>query len=983
MSSRSRRQSKEKGKGKSIDRSTEWSDWVWDEDNGCWIASRTGPDGEPEYDYRLPAESQAPRGNSVAQKASSVSLDTYPSSYSAEPPQPQYTSDDNAFPKEQSTYINFTHYPSHTAYEDTPVDNKPTGSLHTDTPTQTMSGLTINDGTMYEPDSDVFLSQPTNKHISTGSSSDVRTNQKEQGQMSQGNPNSRLYGQQQEYDATGEYTFRPRSDADSSTYKKDRRVRGTKGDSEQLDSSYKVRKKDYKKFFVVGKVFSTLWTEPFEGARNDQTQEFVTFTSPGQYDSVLMSRIRRFVVVKASNRACTCLPVTSYQGLGVNKDRLNLNEHGVIYSHKRPQPVAGMNKPPLKIKLLKRNAPFRDSSLINYGRVYTVETNVKVKEIGDLDSQSRRNLLANFNSAFFTDDGDEAHAPSIPPSYTNVDFGGVGTGAYAGHSSGATYDQYASSSDYATGTSSANYPSTLHSGRHPYSYGTEPICVNEQGNTIGHNYIISIQNSQQPNNSSDYTRLSDAGPYKNDHSLNTSSHNASLYGKYDTDHGSTDPSYGISIPSIKDKLSTKAPIDDSFDDTGVRGNSVAKSFALPGEDNRNSLKRLKSGNHTDKHDSITPTTSLDSHKDPTKIPSMYQMKSGAETVSDTKQIQSDHTSPETIESQFAAAEDSQAGISSSIFEALSQTFPSHIKNDFLLEGNQMIQSSLSISNSPSTASLSTVGSSYQTNPTSVFSVTSSPNIGERIVKFFLDDQKLKRSLQEAMGSVSPKYFQRKFRQNLKLFSEDLQSENARPMMAQAARAIRRHSRNTAINIGSSLEDELQARTLKKTRPPKELGHDDDDGLDDDGPEDLNDNPNDEDAGDGFFKEFEEVLLASASLQILRDRLELLVHPNSIREALLGTWPISCARTMPFELTYKVIWNARNYLKTYFPSGQLLGDVMTLSGDILRAQAMSCRDYLKIFWPSTGILVLEALENMLQKGGKGQTPFNRRLFALQV
>jgi hypothetical protein len=43
-----------KSMGKSIDRSTAWSEYIWDESGQFWWSSRTGPSGEVEYDYRYP-----------------------------------------------------------------------------------------------------------------------------------------------------------------------------------------------------------------------------------------------------------------------------------------------------------------------------------------------------------------------------------------------------------------------------------------------------------------------------------------------------------------------------------------------------------------------------------------------------------------------------------------------------------------------------------------------------------------------------------------------------------------------------------------------------------------------------------------------------------------------------------------------------------------------------------------------------------------
>ena len=45
----------EKQKGKAVDLSTEWSEWGWDR-RGRYFASRSGPNGEVEYDYYYPED---------------------------------------------------------------------------------------------------------------------------------------------------------------------------------------------------------------------------------------------------------------------------------------------------------------------------------------------------------------------------------------------------------------------------------------------------------------------------------------------------------------------------------------------------------------------------------------------------------------------------------------------------------------------------------------------------------------------------------------------------------------------------------------------------------------------------------------------------------------------------------------------------------------------------------------------------------------
>ncbi|KAG9230901.1 hypothetical protein BJ875DRAFT_384153, partial [Amylocarpus encephaloides] len=167
-----------------------------------------------------------------------------------------------------------------------------------------------------------------------------------------------------------------------------RHVAGTPGDKEKLDPRYQVRNHDYKKFFRPGRVFSTLWTVPASGTTNNNE----TFISVVKFGEKVHTKIRRFVVIKQKSKNCTCLPVTSYEGRGYKKPDIDLNEHGSIYTSKRPKTVPEIMKRALKVILSKGAEHLRDPSLINYGCPYTVETNVKVMDVGTLDGDSLRLL---------------------------------------------------------------------------------------------------------------------------------------------------------------------------------------------------------------------------------------------------------------------------------------------------------------------------------------------------------------------------------------------------------------------------------------------------------------------------------------------------------------------------------------------------------------------------------------------------------------
>ncbi|TAQ87896.1 hypothetical protein B7494_g3787 [Chlorociboria aeruginascens] len=192
-----------------------------------------------------------------------------------------------------------------------------------------------------------------------------------------------------------------------------RHVKSTDSKAERLDKSYKVRNHDYKSFFVPGRVFSTLWTDPYASRTNNGDNTFESSISIVKYNERVHTKIRRFVVVRQGDRSCTCLPVTTYDRKGHTKAGINLDEHGHIYSHGTPPKIHGINKQPLKVVLLNEKAKL-DLSYINYGRVYTVNTNVKVKELGELDPKSRKLLRKYYNEVMTVQDEPSDDPMSTP-----------------------------------------------------------------------------------------------------------------------------------------------------------------------------------------------------------------------------------------------------------------------------------------------------------------------------------------------------------------------------------------------------------------------------------------------------------------------------------------------------------------------------------------------------------------------------------------
>ncbi|KAH7348837.1 hypothetical protein BKA65DRAFT_477219 [Rhexocercosporidium sp. MPI-PUGE-AT-0058] len=265
-------------------------------------------------------------------------------------------------------------------------------------------------------------------------------------------------------------------------------IKGTSGQTERLDKNYAKRKSDYKTFFRPGRVFSTLWTESYDDtmqSENDQFRSVVTYEV--SYKQRVFSKIRRFVVVKKDDRSCTCLPVTTYDGKGYKKRGIILNNHGLIYSSRDP-PIYpdGITKRPLKIILSKGAEKLVNPSYLNYGRVYTVETNVKVRDVGELDEPSKKLLRSYYKSVqieSLSDDEDEGPGLVPNPQQRAVEIAGVGSGfsnsmANSGYEGRDAYDRTSGGySQHIGWNNSGNAPPSMPASHN--SYGGQPLYPNQ------------------------------------------------------------------------------------------------------------------------------------------------------------------------------------------------------------------------------------------------------------------------------------------------------------------------------------------------------------------------------------------------------------------------------------------------------------------------------------------------------------------------
>jgi hypothetical protein len=301
-----------------------------------------------------------------------------------------------------------------------------------------------------------------------------------------------------------------------------RHVAGTVGETEELDKSYKQRNRDYKKWFKPGRVFATLWTDPFADTTSEAT--FESFVSIVRFGERVHSKIRRFVVVKQGDRSCTCLPVTTYDGKGYEKRGIVLNDHGQIYSADRlPEKIPGIDKNPLKV-IPGHGTKRLANSFVCYSRAYNVETNVKVKDVGELDATSRRLLRKYWNEIMTLEEFSDGYIPPSSPQSTAEQLRGIGERAaedYSGHRGGETFasSPRTDSPEY--------YPSSQYS-RH--SSAISPGDKGKSHTTIEQPVAAAIQYAAQPGygahqNSSAASYLSDAERYS--HSVDVAGHSYS------------------------------------------------------------------------------------------------------------------------------------------------------------------------------------------------------------------------------------------------------------------------------------------------------------------------------------------------------------------------------------------------------------------------------------------------------------------------
>ncbi|ORY18206.1 hypothetical protein BCR34DRAFT_504925 [Clohesyomyces aquaticus] len=176
------------------------------------------------------------------------------------------------------------------------------------------------------------------------------------------------------------------------------------GWKEKLAPEYQIRKGgEAYTFFKQGRVFAMLHAEAMGETQKPRLgDDCISVIKHGEY---AYTNIRRFVIVQVMKGFVYACPISSYSGRGTTKPGCDPAEHAIVYCNGNgPVWLAGeaenaMRKDPIKVTTVNHET-LSPASRIRFGKVYPIEMNVKVKEIGEVDAADRTKLDTYYREYF-------------------------------------------------------------------------------------------------------------------------------------------------------------------------------------------------------------------------------------------------------------------------------------------------------------------------------------------------------------------------------------------------------------------------------------------------------------------------------------------------------------------------------------------------------------------------------------------------------
>lgn len=151
------------------------------------------------------------------------------------------------------------------------------------------------------------------------------------------------------------------------------------------------------RFFKVGRIFKTFWTEPAGGTSSNIDPAFYTRVN---YGGLVYSKIRRFVVIRERVHSCLCLPLYTYGGQGTSKSDVRAQDHAVVYGQGNQAPLPSdeekLDKDPFAIIVEEAGEKINPMTRLNFAQVYTIQHNVRVAKVGRIPN----NQIGRLNQYF-------------------------------------------------------------------------------------------------------------------------------------------------------------------------------------------------------------------------------------------------------------------------------------------------------------------------------------------------------------------------------------------------------------------------------------------------------------------------------------------------------------------------------------------------------------------------------------------------------
>lgn len=176
--------------------------------------------------------------------------------------------------------------------------------------------------------------------------------------------------------------------------------RSWEGQSRKLSQRYFVRD-NARDFFQVGRVFALVWHQAAGTGISKERQEKWPF-SKDCFGQSIYCGIRRMIVVLEKHGHSLCVPISTYGDRGIAKSGLSKEDiaaHAYVYDSRDkinwPKDKYGLTKDAIAVDL-DSGQQLREKSLIHFGKVHTVEWNLRVMSIGKVANRSRDRLLAYF-----------------------------------------------------------------------------------------------------------------------------------------------------------------------------------------------------------------------------------------------------------------------------------------------------------------------------------------------------------------------------------------------------------------------------------------------------------------------------------------------------------------------------------------------------------------------------------------------------------